>query len=380
MIAPANRSPDSMDTFTHIRETSTPVLAYLLMVHQSPRQLAKLVAALQAPDVQFFVHVDRKVEAGQFRYMVRRQRNVKFVRPRHLIEWGGCNMVRAELVMMRAAVRAGAKHLVLLSGADFPVWSTPRLTNYFTTTSTIHIEHYPIPSIYWDRGALNRVRQYWLCDDPFTFKRDRWFRTVGRVWRGVWNRLIRRPANFALKVGYELGLRRGVPGNLKPFVGSQWWSMPRSCAEYVLDFVEKNPDIVKFYRYSHVPDESFIQTLVMNSPLRDSVDKNNLRYVEWDGGFNPRILDLGDLDAIVASGAAFARKIVLSGSSKTGSSDTLLRALVERRRMEAAEFDTTRPRTPRLHDDDAEPSPLPETIIAPAFRERASVPRSSHAT
>jgi hypothetical protein len=343
------------------------------MVHQSPRQVAKLIGALQAPDVRFFVHIDRKVEAGQFRYMVRRQRNVRFVRPRHLIEWGGWNMVEAELVMIRAAVRAGATHLVLLSGADFPVWSTKRLTEYFSTTSTIHLEHYPIPSIYWDRGALNRVRQYWLCDDPFTFKRDRWFRTVGRVWRGVWNRLIRRPSNLALKIGYELGMRRRVPGNLKSFVGSQWWSMPRSCAEYVLDFVDKNPDIVKFYHHSHVPDESFIQTVVMNSPLRDSVDKNNLRYVEWDGGFNPRTLDLGDLDAIVGSGAAFARKIVLGGSGKAGMSDTLLRALVDRRRHEELGPAAQRPKVPRLHDDDSEP--MPETIVAPGILQRTSAPR-----
>jgi hypothetical protein len=344
------------------------VLAYLILVHSSPRQLAKLVNALQGPDVQFFVHVDRKVEAGQFRYMLRRHRNVKFVRPRVIIEWGGWNMVQAELLMMRYALRAGATHLILLSGHDYPVWSNRRIKEYFLNTTNSHIEHYRMPSRFWDRGALNRIRQRWLCDDPIPIRSELWFRTFGRVWRAVWHRIIRKPGNLLLKIGYELGLRRQPPSQLAPYVGSQWWTMDRRSAEYVLEFVKTRPDVVRFFRHSHVPDESFIQTVLMNSPLADTVVNNNLRYLEWDGAFSPRVLDLGDLDAIVDSGAAFARKLVLTATPKQPSSEPLARALSERRKREQ-ESDAAPRRPPREVEIVTEPPPRVREL-SEALRER----------
>jgi hypothetical protein len=145
---------------------------------------------------------------------------------------------------------------------------------------------------------LNRVRQWWLCDDPIPLRSRLWRRTAGRIWRSVWHRLIRYPLNLGMKLLFELGLRRSTPSGFTFYLGSQWWALSRACAEYMLDFTEKRRDIVRFYRHSHVPDEGFFQTVVMNSPLRDAVVNDNLRFIEWDGGFNPRVVDLNDLDGI----------------------------------------------------------------------------------
>ena len=314
------------------------MLAYLIQTHSSPRQLARLVNALNGPEVEFFVHVDRKVDTGQFRYLMRRQRNVHFVFPRQIIEWGGWAMVEAELILIKRAIRAGATHMTLLSGTDYPVWSNRRLTEFFLSTNQNFVEHFRIPSVYWDRGALNRVRQYWLCDDPIRMKSELWYRTFGKVWRSVWHRVIRRYTNLAFKVGYEIGIHRKMPANMAPYVGSQWWSISRECGEYLLDFVRSNPKVVRFYRHSHVPDEGFIQTVLMNSPLKPTIVNDNLRYVEWDGGFNPRVLEIGDLDAVVKSGSAFARKLSLNWikdvSGRSISSEALMLAMDARRKAE----------------------------------------------
>jgi hypothetical protein len=157
------------------------LLAYLMLVHNSPRQVARLVNALQGPDVAFFIHVDRKVDIGQFRYMLRHHRNVKFIRPRYVIEWGGWRMVDAELLLMRYALKRGARYMVLMSGMDYPVWSNRRIREFFAETDQNFIEHYRIPSRFWDRGALNRIRQYWVSDDPINIRSDLWFRTGGKV-------------------------------------------------------------------------------------------------------------------------------------------------------------------------------------------------------
>jgi hypothetical protein len=289
----------------------------------------------------FFIHVDRKKDPGQFRYMVRQHKNVRFVWPRVLIEWGGWSMVQAELTLVRWALRAGATHVTLLSGMDYPVWCNRRIAEAVAGGRNF-MEHYRIPSVFWDRGAVNRVRQYWVCDDPIPLRSRLWQRTFGRIWRFIWHRIIRRVSNLALKLGFEVGLHRKPPNGLVQYVGSQWWSFTRECAQYVIDYVAHNPNVVRYYRHSHVPDEGFFQTVLLNSPLAGKIENTSMRYIEWDGAFNPRVLDANDLAAIVKSGCMFARKLVLGAAKEPNgrmvSSDALINALELHRHAEEAAF------------------------------------------
>lgn len=311
------------------------MLAYLVLTHRSPRQLLRLATALDDPRAEIFVHVDLKAEEAQFRYMLRHHPRVHFVRPRHIVTWGGWSMVRAELTLIRAALAAGAQHVVLLSGSDYPLWSNDRLVKHFLEGDRSYMEHYRIPSLFWDRRGLNRVHQYWLCDDPIPLRSRLWRRTAGRLWTPFWHRVLRYGGNQLLKLGYELGLRRRTPEGLELHIGSQWWSMSRPCAEYVLDFVERRPDVVRFYRHCHVPDEGFFQTVLLNSPLADRIVNDSHRYVEWDGDSNPRVLERTDLDAILEADPAFFRKVSLGGEIDPGrrlrSSEELVRAVDARR-------------------------------------------------
>jgi hypothetical protein len=65
---------------------------------------------------------------------------------------------------------------------------------------------------------------------------------------------------------------------------------------------------VRFFRHVLIPDELFFQTIVMNSPLRDSVENENLRYLDWSREPAPAVLLESDLPALVSSHKLFARK------------------------------------------------------------------------
>lgn len=317
------------------------MLAYLILEHQSPRQLARLIEALQHPETMFFVHIDAKIEPGQFRYMTRRWKNVTFLpkKKRRFIEWGGWNMVGAELEMLEMAMEAGAQAFVLLSGMDYPVWSNSRLVNYFLSTERSHIEHFSLPCEFWDRDGLNRIHQYWLSDDPISIKSRLYRKTIGRVWRVFWHRLFRKVVNLGMTVLFEMGIRRPYPRDLEPYMGSQWWSMTRAGAESVFQFIKDRPEVLRFYKHSHIPDEGFLQTVLLNSSERDRVDANNLRYIVWDQGFSPRFLEHADLDAILETDAAFIRKVAVGPvkDKKTGAtfnSSSLVSTLDELRHEE----------------------------------------------
>jgi hypothetical protein len=84
--------------------------------------------------------------------------------------------------------------------------------------------------------------------------------------------------------------------------------LSRAVVDYVQGVAHERPDIVRFFEHVYIPDEVFFQTLIMNSPLRDTVENENLRYLDWSRDPAPAVLGVADLDAMLGSGKLFARK------------------------------------------------------------------------
>jgi hypothetical protein len=67
--------------------------------------------------------------------------------------------------------------------------------------------------------------------------------------------------------------------------------------------------VIRFFRHALHPDELFFQTVLLNSPLADTVVDDHLRFIDWrDDPGSPAVLQTPDRDAMIASGKLFARK------------------------------------------------------------------------
>src|SRR5262249_8405926 len=102
---------------------------------------------------------------------------------------------------------------------------------------------------------------------------------------------------------------RRLPYGLKPYQGGAYWSMTRECAELVLDYARTHPRLRRFYAHAFAPDESFFQTIVLNSPLAPSVVNDDLRFEKWgEDSDHPETPTVDDLAEIMRSEALFAKK------------------------------------------------------------------------
>jgi len=263
-------------------------LAYIVSAYRYPEQLVRLVTRLDTPTSSFFVHVDSKTAEQTFRAMtdgLAHLSNVMFVR-RHRCEWGGFGHVAASLEGIGAALRLRPTfdYALLLTGQDYPIKSNRHILDFFRQhPGHQFMEYFPVPHAGWQNGGLDRV--------------DAWhWRMAGR--------------HYALTPLPRLRFRRRIPGGLKPFGGSSYWCLTRQCIEYVDQYVKRNPSLVKFFRHVDVPDELFFQTIILNSPLADTVVNDNLRYIAWDepDEGSPVILDGSHLEQLMASPKLFARK------------------------------------------------------------------------
>ena len=121
-----------------------------------------------------------------------------------------------------------------------------------------------------------------------------------------------------LVYGPRVGVRRmrtPFRGGLVCYAGWQWTTLRRACAEALLDELARQPELVDHYRLAICPDESLVQTVLVNA--RDSAGRqrfafcnDNLRFVDnaasKDG--HPRLLGDEDFARLTSGPFHFARK------------------------------------------------------------------------
>ena len=229
-------------------------IAYIISAYKRLNQVSRLVRRLQTDAAAFFVHVDRKTDDRDYAALTAGVQDVPAVRflERHACHWGGFGHVRATLKGIDELLRSGTAfdYVILLTGQDYPIKSNDYIESFFRSAKGKSFMGFSaLPSDSWSpRGGLDRIEY-------------RHLRLYGRHLRSPF--------------------RRPFPAGLRPYGGGAYWCLSRACIEYVARFVAERQDIVAFFRSVDIPDELFFQTIVLNSPLRDTIVNDNLRFIDW---------------------------------------------------------------------------------------------------
>lgn len=240
-------------------------IAYLIQAHNNVRQLERLLAALDGPDVSFFLHIDKKVDIAPFAHLA--APNVALVAPRVAVYWGDFSQVEATLVLIGAALAspAGATRLVFISGADFPIRSAAEIGRFFAERpQTEFINTVAMPADALGKPISRLTRFHPRPSAP-------------RVVRGL-QKVMMRVGLLPRERDYRQHL-----GALQPYGGSSWWALTRATCEHIQRFVAQNPAVVEFFKHTWCPDESFFQTIVCNTDAAARVAPN-LTYTVWAPG------------------------------------------------------------------------------------------------
>jgi len=105
------------------------------------------------------------------------------------------------------------------------------------------------------------------------------------------------------------GLRTPFDDELRCCGGWAWVSLRREAARYLNEFLRRRPDVEAHYRRTIAPEESLVQTLLVNA-RRFRLVNDDLRYIDYskaDRG-SPRVLGDADFPMLAAGPWYFARK------------------------------------------------------------------------
>ncbi|PPE71359.1 hypothetical protein IS481_05030 [Caldimonas thermodepolymerans] len=224
-----------------------PEVAYLILAHTDPAQVARLCRAID-DHADIYLHIDAKFDIGPFRDQDL-PRCVHFVEPRVRVSWGAYSPVEATLRAMRAALDSGRpyRHLMMLSGLDYPIRPTAELRALFAQQPQHEFIRFIDASV---PPHFRIFHEYYWFMEEIPWLPSGWLQT--KVRRGF-GRLLRQV------------VKKRRPTGIVPAWGSAFWALTRECCEFVMEYIQQRPDVVRWMRTSFAPDEHFFHTIVANS-------------------------------------------------------------------------------------------------------------------
>ena len=267
-------------------------VAHLILTHKNPPQLERLLAMLAHPSFDFYIHIDKKADITPFLPLAEKK-NVFLVRQRVSIHWAGYGTIQATLNSFEEILaKGGYDYINVMSGQDFPLKSADYIHEYIAQRKGTEFISCESIEDEW-KSAAGRIKQYHLIN-----------------WR--------LPGKFRL----EKWINRILPTRKYPLdhivVGrANWFTITHGAAQYIIDFLKKNPKVVGYFKYCWGADEFIFSTVVYNSPYREKI-RPNLMYVDWTGQVDghPRVLNISDFDRLTTTrDKLLARKFDLNTDS-----------------------------------------------------------------
>lgn len=271
--------------------------ALLITAYKNPPHLINLIDAFD-DNYSMYIHIDNKGEftPADIKELQARP-NVKFVSQKYKVQWASINHLKAILLLCEEAAKdPDVEYMHTITGHDYPMKSAADISTFMSANKgTLFMDANKLPYEGWYGGGLDRFMYYYPCDlinirTPRNYK--------------IKERLIELQQKYKLERKYP----KCFPSDL--YGGLVYWSIPSDAIRYVLDFSRKNPSYLRRFKFTYCSEEAFFQTILMNSPYKEKVSKDNLRFMIWEkrNGNNPAVLDDTDITAIQNSNALFARK------------------------------------------------------------------------
>ena len=282
-------------------------LAYCILAHKNPAQVARLLRAIWHPDNLYVLHYERRAPRAEHQALARladEHPNVRLLPPR-VVLWGRYSQVAIQLSALGCLLsdKMPWTHFINLTGQDFPLKPQTEIAGELAAAGNTSFVSYfdPFDGIHWQNAGERLARVH--IDSPLL-----------EVVLGI--------PGLGRRLRYLLGwnnrmpsvplLRRKPPTAFKYVGGSNHTILSRKAASYICSD-PKASKTIRWLKWTGHPDESVYQSTLLNSRFSELTVNDDRRAVFWAnaGDPSPRTLDLKDLPRLREardSGKLFARK------------------------------------------------------------------------
>ncbi|MCU0815364.1 MAG: beta-1,6-N-acetylglucosaminyltransferase [Cypionkella sp.] len=269
-------------------------IAYILLTHKDPEGVIAQAGRLTAAGDFVAIHYDGRAPLADYQKIVSAlsdNAGVIFTPRRVKCGWGEWSLVEASLMAVRAAEAAfpRATHFYMMSGDCMPIKSAEYAHAFLDRDDADFIESVDFFNSDWIKTGIKEERLIYR----------HWFNErSNKVW-------------FYRSMGVQrkLGLTRKVPADLQMQIGSQWWCLRRRTVEMLLEFSKRRRDVMRFFRTTWIPDETFFQTLVRHLVPEHEIRSRTLTFLMFTDYGMPVTFYNDHYDMLLSQDYLFARKI-----------------------------------------------------------------------
>lgn len=272
-------------------------IAYLILAHDQPAQLAKLITLLLKNESEdcVFLHWDQRSRFNIGAYLEQQlaadMLSRTFLHSVVQVKWGMWSIVEATLCCIAhlLACERTFDYVILMSGHDYPIKPVATLKNFLSSHNGMEfIECVDADERRWVIGGIYKER--YLYRHYFSY------RTPTLQFR------------FALWLQQRLGLKRKFPAGFAPHFGSQWWALTIDTIKKI-DGLSRQPAIRNFFKYTCIPDELFFQSLVAGLVPHRNIYGSNLTFYKFTPSGKPYVFYNDHFDFLTSQHYFFARKL-----------------------------------------------------------------------
>lgn len=266
--------------------------AYLIMAHNQPEVLKKLLLLLDHDQNDLYIHIDKKMKnfkKNEFESLLKKSECCFVTRTN--VKWGDYSQINCELLLLKEATKKEHSYYHLLSGVDFPLKKQDEIHDFFEKYKGLEFVDEDFPII--EDTALDRIKYYYFLTD----KKTNFAYSLKR-------KILK--AQKVLKIN-----RLNSHSDIIFQKGRNWFSITHELAK---ELIKQESLIKKIFKYSHCGDELFLQTIARNTAFYEKIcNKNTMpeisdtRYIDWRRG-NPYVFRNEDYCELKNSDALFARK------------------------------------------------------------------------
>lgn len=269
-------------------------IAFILLCHKDPEGIIRQAERLTAAGDFIAIHFDARARPADFEKITTAlagNDSVAFAKKRIKCGWGAWSLVQATLNATEAAVVAfpQASHFYMLSGDCMAIKSAEYAHAFLDGDDADYIESFDFFTSDWIKTGM---------------KEDR------LIYRHLFNERTQKWLFYkSHEMQKRLGLTREIPADLQIMIGSQWWCLRRQTIEKVLDFIRARRDVMRFFRTTWIPDETFFQTLVRHLVPEREIRSRTLTFLIFSDYGMPVTFYDDHYDLLLSQNFLFARKI-----------------------------------------------------------------------
>ena len=268
-------------------------IAFILLTHKDPEGVIAQAERLTSTGDFVAIHYDKRSPRADYERItnaLERNPQVIFAK-RFNCGWGEWSLVEATLAALRGSYEAfpEATHFYLLSGDCMPTKSAQYAHQVLDDAQIDYIESFDFMNSGWIKTGIKQERL--IYRHFFNERKQKW--------------LFYR----SMQLQAWLGLEREIPHDIEMMIGSQWWCLRRSTVGAVLEFCAERPDVMRFFRTTWIPDETFFQTIVRHVVPEKEINPRTLTFLMFTDYGMPVTFYNDHHDLLLGQDFFFARKI-----------------------------------------------------------------------